>query len=151
MKVSGIDAYGNALAEVTTKVVTNSTYLTVKYPDNVEILAVSGQNDQTAIDGRYTLLKNQKITLKIKANSPKPIISGITDNGNNLAFTSTASGKSDSTVYSQTSVDIAFDGSNHEVQIETSDAQGEGVLSFAKRSEERRVGKECRSRWSPYH
>lgn len=35
-------------------------------------------------------------------------------------------------MYSQTSVDIAFDGSNHEVQIETSDAQGEGVLSFAK-------------------
>src|SRR5256885_6535778 len=23
--------------------------------------------------------------------------------------------------------------------------------AFAKRSEERRVGKECRSRWSPYH
>src|SRR5438270_102952 len=23
--------------------------------------------------------------------------------------------------------------------------------SFARRSEERRVGKECRSRWSPYH
>src|SRR2546427_2849183 len=26
-----------------------------------------------------------------------------------------------------------------------------GVLAHAKRSEERRVGKECRSRWSPYH
>ena len=25
------------------------------------------------------------------------------------------------------------------------------VLSKQKRSEERRVGKECRSRWSPYH
>ena len=25
------------------------------------------------------------------------------------------------------------------------------VNEFAKRSEERRVGKECRSRWSPYH
>src|SRR2546430_9713896 len=25
------------------------------------------------------------------------------------------------------------------------------VLDFDKRSEERRVGKECRSRWSPYH
>src|SRR3712207_9296315 len=25
------------------------------------------------------------------------------------------------------------------------------VLGFAFRSEERRVGKECRSRWSPYH
>ena len=23
--------------------------------------------------------------------------------------------------------------------------------NFAERSEERRVGKECRSRWSPYH
>src|SRR5216684_8623491 len=25
------------------------------------------------------------------------------------------------------------------------------VTKFAERSEERRVGKECRSRWSPYH
>ena len=27
----------------------------------------------------------------------------------------------------------------------------QGVVSFQNRSEERRVGKECRSRWSPYH
>src|SRR5256885_6545349 len=26
-----------------------------------------------------------------------------------------------------------------------------GKARFAERSEERRVGKECRSRWSPYH
>src|SRR3989449_11700839 len=26
-----------------------------------------------------------------------------------------------------------------------------GLLAYFKRSEERRVGKECRSRWSPYH
>ena len=26
-----------------------------------------------------------------------------------------------------------------------------GLLGFLYRSEERRVGKECRSRWSPYH
>ena len=25
------------------------------------------------------------------------------------------------------------------------------AFTFADRSEERRVGKECRSRWSPYH
>ena len=25
------------------------------------------------------------------------------------------------------------------------------ILEFRDRSEERRVGKECRSRWSPYH
>ena len=28
---------------------------------------------------------------------------------------------------------------------------GEKVILISKRSEERRVGKECRSRWSPYH
>ena len=27
----------------------------------------------------------------------------------------------------------------------------EGLGTFTMRSEERRVGKECRSRWSPYH
>ena len=28
---------------------------------------------------------------------------------------------------------------------------GDGLMLSASRSEERRVGKECRSRWSPYH
>ena len=28
---------------------------------------------------------------------------------------------------------------------------GDGLKKVAGRSEERRVGKECRSRWSPYH
>ena len=28
---------------------------------------------------------------------------------------------------------------------------GAAMLALALRSEERRVGKECRSRWSPYH
>ena len=30
-------------------------------------------------------------------------------------------------------------------------AKGYRVLGIDLRSEERRVGKECRSRWSPYH
>ena len=29
--------------------------------------------------------------------------------------------------------------------------QGADVIGLSHRSEERRVGKECRSRWSPYH
>ena len=29
--------------------------------------------------------------------------------------------------------------------------RGGSVTSHVRRSEERRVGKECRSRWSPYH
>ena len=32
-----------------------------------------------------------------------------------------------------------------------SNAKLEGKSGIVKRSEERRVGKECRSRWSPYH
>ena len=28
---------------------------------------------------------------------------------------------------------------------------GKHIISRSPRSEERRVGKECRSRWSPYH
>ena len=30
-------------------------------------------------------------------------------------------------------------------------AVGRAVIGLCDRSEERRVGKECRSRWSPYH
>ena len=30
-------------------------------------------------------------------------------------------------------------------------AEGEWIPNKVLRSEERRVGKECRSRWSPYH
>src|SRR5256885_12390227 len=33
----------------------------------------------------------------------------------------------------------------------TNDFNGLGQVSMSGRSEERRVGKECRSRWSPYH
>ena len=35
------------------------------------------------------------------------------------------------------------------IQKESPKTENENVL--AERSEERRVGKECRSRWSPYH
>ena len=35
--------------------------------------------------------------------------------------------------------------------IEMSDSDTEEIIRNAIRSEERRVGKECRSRWSPYH
>ena len=40
-------------------------------------------------------------------------------------------------------------GSLDEVQIRQIETEYQRVLAL--RSEERRVGKECRSRWSPYH
>src|SRR3712207_2180825 len=33
----------------------------------------------------------------------------------------------------------------------TTPLKNEGIIAINLRSEERRVGKECRSRWSPYH
>ena len=35
--------------------------------------------------------------------------------------------------------------------VELLTSPGKASDHFLKRSEERRVGKECRSRWSPYH
>ena len=43
------------------------------------------------------------------------------------------------------------EGSNRARNWQRYDLGGAQKLSFEERSEERRVGKECRSRWSPYH
>ena len=37
------------------------------------------------------------------------------------------------------------------IDPKTNTLKRDGVPSIMNRSEERRVGKECRSRWSPYH
>ena len=43
------------------------------------------------------------------------------------------------------------DGIRWEGSAEMTDAPAGIPISYRYRSEERRVGKECRSRWSPYH
>ena len=40
---------------------------------------------------------------------------------------------------------------NFVIKYETKDQKGVASAEVIRRSEERRVGKECRSRWSPYH
>src|SRR5579862_3502750 len=47
-------------------------------------------------------------------------------------------------IHSHADYTILLDGRGHSSVLQ-------GVTSLAVRSEERRVGKECRSRWSPYH
>src|SRR2546427_8469583 len=42
-------------------------------------------------------------------------------------------------------------GTNYAFQLRALGVLGYGDWSEISRSEERRVGKECRSRWSPYH
>ena len=46
---------------------------------------------------------------------------------------------------------IDFGGLDDLLAEESAPAAGPGTARSVLRSEERRVGKECRSRWSPYH
>src|SRR6478609_11336677 len=49
------------------------------------------------------------------------------------------------------SSDLKGHGAGREVLMGPSSERDGGGFGIAQRSEERRVGKECRSRWSPYH
>ena len=50
---------------------------------------------------------------------------------------------------------LVYDGDGREAETDLTIASEfvtpSGIRTLRKRSEERRVGKECRSRWSPYH
>ena len=48
-------------------------------------------------------------------------------------------------------VDLMYEGGMSKMRYSISDTAEWGDYSVLTRSEERRVGKECRSRWSPYH
>ena len=54
-------------------------------------------------------------------------------------------------VYKPTEGIIKLDGQNTLQGAAALYPQGAGSSQAESRSEERRVGKECRSRWSPYH
>ena len=44
-----------------------------------------------------------------------------------------------------------FNVSNGAITAHVKKLHAAGLIEISTRSEERRVGKECRSRWSPYH
>ena len=52
-------------------------------------------------------------------------------------------------IVGQSFINLTADGST--LQITTNNQEISRLGSVIQRSEERRVGKECRSRWSPYH
>ena len=53
--------------------------------------------------------------------------------------------------YEVTAGRVVYDGQDL-LELDPEERAREGLfLAFQYRSEERRVGKECRSRWSPYH
>ena len=54
-------------------------------------------------------------------------------------------------VYTNTGYLLRIDCWEAEKNLRTTPGSDCALTSLAIRSEERRVGKECRSRWSPYH
>ena len=67
------------------------------------------------------------------------------NNTTNVTQNNTADISNDIDVDADTGKNDANDNTGGDVTIDTGDADSD------VRSEERRVGKECRSRWSPYH
>ena len=53
--------------------------------------------------------------------------------------------------YARSVLGLQIRGEDHEDEIRRPDPSAAMPGGAEQRSEERRVGKECRSRWSPYH
>ena len=74
--------------------------------------------------------------------------------GNLRAFARFAAGKGDTHVRISTAMDWATEGtspSTRHIRLRDTAQLARFLHAEEMRSEERRVGKECRSRWSPYH
>src|SRR2546422_11556175 len=79
--------------------------------------------------------------------NPSPYYSGIQGGGGSWELRVMADGRFGATFYQSIGPDVF-------TEIVTPLAYNDGTWHHAAavlRSEERRVGKECRSRWSPYH
>ena len=71
-----------------------------------------------------------------------------------VSFCATAFATNDTIVNNTQDIQYFEDGSSLEVILREDNILTRGTVFYksgGKRSEERRVGKECRSRWSPYH
>src|SRR3989449_8965609 len=100
-------------------------------PNNATLNPVTGQLSGVAVDLACTLARgtDRPLTVVGYAGGP-PMLAGVTSGDLDLAFTLAAAGSN--------VVNVAI---SH-LGVEN---------TYLVRSEERRVGKECRSRWSPYH
>src|SRR5258706_15722907 len=85
------------------------------------------------------------------------ILSNIVENGKPIGLADAGQGWHTDMSYSRT---VAFANVLYGIRIPVRDGRPLGATEFSSmhaaydelpRSEERRVGKECRSRWSPYH
>src|SRR5712691_9794162 len=90
--------------------------------------------------GRNSFEFQRQTTLSQAVNTPKAAC--VTSGHSSQSFVS----------FFRTAVQCDFNGKRRPVaQVISSSVADQCSISKQRRSEERRVGKECRSRWSPYH
>src|SRR5256886_6951141 len=121
-------------------------------PWNFPCAIMAGMTAASLVTGNTVVLKPAAdsptiaakfIDILFEAGIPKEAVNFITGPGSVIG---------DVLVQHPKTRDIGFTGSK-EVGLRISEPAGKTVPGqmWIKRSEERRVGKECRSRWSPYH
>jgi len=103
-----------------------------------------GESSIIIEDGRITAIEPGFVTpdgATVVDLSDKTVLPGLIDSHVHLLMEFSPSVRLEAVT--QTEADLAFVGARH--------ARRTLQAGFTTRSEERRVGKECRSRWSPYH
>jgi len=97
-------------------------------------------------------LKNEKEIPKLQTEIPKVMINS-KDNANTRKKTDVKENEKNQSLVDkqQNQLTQMQDGSNLAMEIHPFGKNKSTEKDSAYRSEERRVGKECRSRWSPYH
>jgi len=112
-----------------------SLYLAISEESRVE----SGRMEAVPVQIRGVLKRTPHDGIVVYA--PEPLVAGIkrVKEGTRLSAAPAAD-----------RVDLVV-GSLQELGRAREAMRGEGIFTRSVRSEERRVGKECRSRWSPYH
>src|SRR5471030_3005543 len=68
-----------------------------------------------------------------------------------VAETGSISAAAQTAFISQSTLTLAIQQLEQEIGVSLFNRHAKGMTLTHQRSEERRVGKECRSRWSPYH
>ena len=105
-------------------------------------LTLSDHDDGYAGDPTYTLYDDAALSAPVS----NPVVNGGFETGDFTGWTRAGTTAISSTAHSGT----------HSAQVGSTaafngDSSVSQTFTVPSRSEERRVGKECRSRWSPYH
>ena len=133
----------------------------VSYPttsENVSLYRISSETNATRMKGAFengsytvTFKGSDSVALCALISDDKSVTADNTDSQGNLSD-NTANNVNNTNNASDNNTGVKNNTTVNAVNTTTSGAVNSSNTTAPKtRSEERRVGKECRSRWSPYH